>query len=383
MENLLPKVVIDARMIGKIPHGIARYVLGIAKGLRQLHADSPLPYEITFLTQLPLTDSLLENFSPFQTLPTPVPFLSSKELFFIPKILKQLEAHLYHSPSFSSLWSCPCDHLITVHDLNHLTYGNFIQKQYYRLLLKRFCRTAKKVLTVSQFSQQEIAKWLQWDPLRIQITPNAIELTTQKPLPFFQEEKTINTEILSRRGLKTKKYFLCISNEKPHKNLKMLVKAYHQFFKNNPPINPSAFWPLAITTSNLFTKQPLSGILELGQTSEKEIQILLQNAAGLFFPSLYEGFGLPPLEGAVLGTPLVVSDIPAHRETLATLSENEIFWANPYDTKEWEIAFQNIVSRQIQPTSLLTKQALLEQYSVEKLGRKIDQIYRNMLNKPL
>src|SRR5689334_900476 len=103
IQKALPKVIIDARMIDKIPHGIARYVTYLAKGLAQLRkAENGLRYEPIFL----VNSSNPDLFS-FQTIEMKSPFLSPKELIEIPKTLKRLGAALYHSPSFSSLWNCP------------------------------------------------------------------------------------------------------------------------------------------------------------------------------------------------------------------------------------------------------------------------------------
>src|SRR5689334_15606368 len=110
----LPKVVIDARMVGPIPHGIARYVTELAKGLKKLNDTVPLPYHPVFLTHGSEAGPEIQS---FETLSTQISFLNWREIIEIPVLLKKVRAGAYHSPSFSSLWSCPCPSVITVHDL--------------------------------------------------------------------------------------------------------------------------------------------------------------------------------------------------------------------------------------------------------------------------
>src|SRR5690606_14363164 len=104
MNEARPRVVIDARMGGSVGHGIARYVQAIARAIAELEkTEGPLPYELIFLTQ-----SSSISLSQQKTYPVEIPFLSVKELWQLPRVLKKLDAALYHSPSLSSLIVSPC-----------------------------------------------------------------------------------------------------------------------------------------------------------------------------------------------------------------------------------------------------------------------------------
>lgn len=355
----MKKVVIDARMVGPIPHGISKFVTSIAQGLAQQKLQNGgLPYELHFLVS---QETPTIPFQDFKTTLLHSPFLNLKELFEIPKFLKAEKADLYHSPSFSSLWTCPCPSIVTIHDLNHLQFGNLQQKLYYRFLLRPFALRSKKITTVSEFSKHEIAEWLSLSPQKIEVTYNAIE-------------PSVGGDLFQQHGLKSGQFFFCLSNSKPHKNLELLVHAYRQFRMKTPEA-----WPLVISVDSItkFFDEP--GIRTLGSLSEPLVKSLLSHTAGLFFPSLYEGFGLPPVEAAASGVRVVASCIPPHQEGLVDLPSHEVLWVEPQSLEGWTQAFQQIFRSEILPPSPTSQQKILERFSVQKLGRHIDQLYQQVL----
>src|SRR5689334_11256722 len=108
------KILIDARMVQSIPHGIARYVGLMAKGLRRRADSLGLPYEPVFLVSqdFPQSESKINSRNPdfygFPSIRVKAPFLNPRELLEIPSLLRQVDAAVYHSPSFSGLWNIPC-----------------------------------------------------------------------------------------------------------------------------------------------------------------------------------------------------------------------------------------------------------------------------------
>jgi glycosyltransferase involved in cell wall biosynthesis len=362
-----PQVVIDARMVTKIPHGISRYVTQLAKGLRRQQEGRRLEYNPVFLLSS-LAHAV--HFAPFNIHVVKAPFLHPGELLEIPQVLKTLDARLYHSPSFSSLWYCPCPSVITIHDLNHLTYGEWSKKIYYEILLKRFARRSTVIATVSEFSRNEIAQWLKIPPGKIAIVPNAVE---PYPAPPASDAAPLKPSLptLQAMGLEPGKYFFCLSNTKPHKNLPLLVQAYEKFRANFPDA-----WPLVLSVSDYSTTP---GIKSVGAVSDELAHTLLAHSGGMFFPSLYEGFGLPPLEAALLGVPLAISKIPPHEEGLADLLPSEVLWIPPDDLAGWSKAFEKIRVGGVPRTSSTSRDQLLRHFSVDQLAGKMDAIYRQIL----
>ena len=354
----MDKLLIDARMVGRVSHGISRYVTMIAHGLKQVKTGKSLSYVPVFLMNS--KNEWPEIFDSFEQIEAQSDFLSMKELIEIPQLLKKNRISVYHSTSFSSLLYSPCSWMQTVHDLNHLHYGSYSKKMYYQWILKPFLKKSKKILTVSQFSKSEIIRWLSG------LGSDAEVIYT--PLLQISKEVPSNLEnILNRYQLKQGKYFFSLSSMKPHKNLQMLIQA---FLKNK--IN----WDLVLSTQS---SHSYSGVRFLGGLSDEESRALLAGAGALVFPSLYEGFGLPPIEAAVLGTPLIVSDIPPHREGLKDLTQDEVAWLDPKSESAWGEAMVVAQEGKLKRISELSRAQMIKRYDLDEFGQNMDRIYSDVI----
>lgn len=362
------RIVIDARMIGAVPHGIARYVKNLAAGLAELPS---LKYEPIFLVSHAGRSQIPEK---FRTETVQADFLSAKELLELPRTLKELAPALYHSPSFSSLISCPCPWIVTIHDLNHLHFGGFKEKIYYKTLLKNFARGARRVMTVSEFSQREIAKWLGVPPAQIEIVYNAIE-------PVFCEptEQSLPPTLI-KNHLRAGNFLLYISHHsKAHKNSEMLLRSYIAARRKSPELPP-----LVLNASREDLPEALRGlpgIIPVGKIPDGDLRALLEFSRAALFPSLYEGFGLTPLEAAMLGARLLVSDIPSHREALVDFSPPQLNWLKPGDQESWTQGLIRLKNAPVilppDPDQLARAEA---RFSVSGLAEHMDQIYRSVLS---
>jgi alpha-1,3-rhamnosyl/mannosyltransferase len=360
--NKLSRVLIDARMVRRTPHGIARYVSRLAEGLLALRDRGALAYEPAFLVA---PDCAEPVFARFATLEARTPIHDPRELFELPGLVRKSGAALYHSPSYSSVVACPCPWLVTVHDLNHLHYGGLAQKAYYYGVLRPFARGARRLLTVSRFSRDELATWTGLPAARIGVVHNALEAELAEPVPSAE-----SAPVLARFGLTPGRYFLALSNPKPHKNLPLLLEAYRAL--------GDGAWPLVLSVREKF-----AGALSTGPLTDREARVLLRSAGALVFPSLYEGFGLPPVESLVAGVPAVVSDIPPHREAVEGVfanagEEGSMLWVDPRDRAAWTAALRAAPVSLRRPGPEVAAR-LLERYSTARLASEMDRIYRDVL----
>ena len=374
----MPVVAIDARMIGEVPHGIARYVKNLAFGLERLGG---LRYDPVFLvsekgrSQLPAS---------FRTLCLRSPFLSARELIEVSRELKSLAPDLYHSPSFSSLIHSPCPWLVTIHDLNHLRFGGLREKVYYRAILKPFALGARRVVTVSEFSQRQIATWLKRPVSQIEIVYNAVDPLFCESDISGPESSNRAMEALRKHHLQPRNYFTFFSHHsKPHKNSDFLLSAYFEARRREPSLPFLAVNATREELSSLGMAPGTSGLICLGKIPDTELKPLLQHARAVLFPSSFEGFGLPPLEAAILGARVLVSDIPPHREALVDFSPPQLQWLNPADSESWIQALVRLLGPEAaqadhsaSPEQVARAEA---RFSVRGLAEHMDRIYRAVL----
>lgn len=128
--------------------------------------------------------------------------------------------------------------------------------------------------------------------------------------------------------------------------------------------------PLAISISG----ESSNGIRKLGPLPSSDISLLLREARAFFFPSLYEGFGRPPLESALAGVLPIVSNIPPHKEGLAGVSE--ALFLDPSKERDWEKEFLRWSDKIPEPISEKSKEWIREEYSLKRLGTVMHNVYQ-------
>lgn len=240
----------------------------------------------------------------------------------LPRYLKKIG-----SPLLISFTGCgPLNYknqIITIHDVSHERYPQWFSKNYYRFyhfMMPRIGRKAHAILTVSEFSKSEIVDTLGLDRDKIHVVHSNV--------PFHN--KPTEEEILNYHTDETKeKYIIAVSSMDPRKNFIRLAEAFNNIEDKTIKLYIIGMRFKAFNTPDL---QKLVGdnIHLPGYIDDKALQGMYQNALISVYPSLYEGFGLPPLESMTYGCPAIVSDIPALRE----VSGDAALYVNPYDVED-------------------------------------------------
>ncbi|PUE16075.1 hypothetical protein B9Z32_00080 [Limnohabitans sp. MMS-10A-178] len=179
---------------------------------------------------------------------------------------------------------------------------------WYRWLYRRISRHSDFVLTVSEFSRIRLMSVLNLKPEKLLVMPNAADHFDNRSITAKELE-----EYLNKYALSPGKYILAVGSKNPNKNLNGLMQAHASLPTDRLPLvvvggsNPTVFAPIGPKIT--------SDVIDVGSINDKTLCMLYQGARALVFPSLYEGFGLPPLEAMVMGCPVIASDAGALPET--------------------------------------------------------------------
>ena len=191
--------------------------------------------------------------------------------------------------------------VVTVHDASTLDHPEWFEGKFahwYRFMLPRLMKKARKVITVSEFSRQRLLAATRLPEEKIVAIHNGVE-DRLRPIagPAL-------VDYLQRRDL-TRPYFLCVASLEPRKNLRRLFTAWEQCQPEGIEL------VIAGGAGHVFQsqgfKQVVRGVRLLGHVDDDELPGLYSGARAFLFPSIYEGFGLPPLEAMACGCPVLSS----------------------------------------------------------------------------
>jgi glycosyltransferase involved in cell wall biosynthesis len=272
---------------------------------------------------------------------------SLKGFFTQSKILKQLEeeVYLFFYPHINVPYYIPKNTIITIHDLRFLTQfwdRNEIKRKIFIFYLKRALKHSTKIIAVSNTVAKELKQ-------NFKVSDKKIEIIYE-----FVDDK-FNNQNQNYERIINKPYLLFVGNRKKHKNLILLVKAFAM-------IKGKIRHYLVIAGDKEKERDEVDILVEKLNIQERFIQFIkpsdeviisLYKFADLFvFPSLFEGFGLPPLEAVSLGCPVILSDIPVLREIFGEAG----FYFNPYSEEDLAKAILKVISNEEFKIGLLEKQ---------------------------
>ena len=290
------KLLLDARMINS--SGIGTYLKNVIPGLRK---------EVG-LALLGNPDELSAYADKEEIINFCAPIYSIREQGIA---LKSRGADVFWTPHYNVPLLSPGSkkRLVTIHDVFHLAYFNQLttaQKFYSRLMISAAVSLSDQIITVSQFSKEEIVRHTGCKPDKIKVIYNGVRTE-----PVLKDPAGIRA-----RYRLPEKYLLFVGNVKPHKNLKKLLEAYlllapsvREEFKVVIVGKKEGFITGDSGLISMVSSTPeLSGNIHFtGFVADEDMDSIYALASLFVFPSLYEGFGLPPLEAMLNKCPVLSS----------------------------------------------------------------------------
>ena len=366
------RIAIDARKLHD--YGIGTYINNIVIELAQLDEAN----DYVFLCRqedCEYINSLADN---FQSIPQRSAHYSISEQLSIPISLTFNSIDLFHAPHYVLPALTPCRSIVTIHDCIHLKFPQYLPNRIASLYawsqLWIAVKRAQAIITVSEHSKNDIAELLNVPREKISVIPNAISnrFATKLANEFLAGIK---------KRLQLERPFIMYSgNIKPHKNITTLINAFKQVqLRGHNDIE------LLIVGHHGADRAPLEkqvqqlGLQErvrfLGIQSEEHLAGLYQLAELFVLPSLYEGFGLSPLEAMASGTPVVASNVASLPEVLGKAA----FFVDPRDAGSIADGITAILDNEVLRSDLIAKgRSRAQTFSWRRTAQQIYRVYNQI-----
>ena len=376
----LVKVAIDIRRMTEF--GVGTYIRNVVRTLGRLD------HETTYLligspAKVKEIGSLPPN---FHTIPLAEPELSLKSYREFRTIVKRLDCDLVHIPNlFSVPRMLPCPYVITVHDmLEHMARGQQRAGLWGSLhfqLTKQVLRGAGRIFAVSNFTKNEMEKLFDIPAGRIEVIYNAIDERF-----LHGHASAADRQLIAERYQVTYPFLLYAGRISPHKNVVRMIEAFSALKTELDKDQAFPDLKLIIIGDDVSGNPDLrrtvirSGVQNdvrfLGFVPIEVLRTFYDQAKIFIFPSLYEGFGLPPLEAMAHGTPVVTSNVSSLPEVVG----NAAVLVHPENVFEIMRALQRVLLDQ--PLREKMKERSYRQaakFSWEKSVRRIMDSYREVV----
>jgi glycosyltransferase involved in cell wall biosynthesis len=330
---------IDAHAIGAKQGGNETYISNLITALAE--TDQQNQYTI-YLTSRAAAEKWRGRYANFtvRLLPPPTPLV--RVPLALTADLRRHRVDLLHV-QFTAPPFCPVPIVTTIHDLSfeHLpeTFTRRGRMQL-RMTVRNTARRARLIITGSEFSRQDIIRTYSIAPEKIVVTHHGVSASFHA-----QPSSDAEVEIIKKRFGIRRDYLLAVGSLQPRKNLVRLLRAYSFLrsteaeFRHQLVITGRRLW-LAEEIFSEIRRQPWAkDIIVTDYVSDEELLLLYRHARSLVYPSLFEGFGLPPLEAMACGTPVITSNTSSLPEVVG----NAALLIDPYNEKHIAQAMLQIV----------------------------------------
>ncbi len=297
----------------------------------------------------------------------------------LPRELAEREIDVYHSPRDMGLpdparLPCPC--VMTLHDIILVRlasdYYSAAHARSYQRRLRDKVEGADHIITISEFSRNDIVDWSGVDPGKVSIVPNGV---ADKFRPVG--EAAVLSAVTERYHLPPR-YALCVGSTEPRKNIRTAIKAFSQVRRVRAELQLviTGVEYCGVGPDQAFAGLDLDGVHFAGYVHDNDMPAVYSLADVLVFPSLYEGFGLPPVEAMACGTPVVTSNATSIPEVVGDAA----VLVDPRNAAEIAGAMEMLLSSpEVREDLILKGKAIASRYTWSACARETRKIYEQVL----
>jgi glycosyltransferase involved in cell wall biosynthesis len=373
------KIAIDIRRMTEF--GVGTYIRNVVRTLGRLDRENKYLL-IGPSSKVEEIGSLPPN---FHAVPLHQPERSLKGWWEFRAVLRRLDCDLVHVPNiFSVPRALPCPYVMTVHDmLEHMSLGrkrNDLWRSVHFQLTMRVLRGAARIFAVSNFTKTEMEKLFGIPPERIEVVYNAIDERF-----LHGHASGADRDLIAKRYQVTYPFLLYAGRVSAHKNVVRMIEAFSALKGELEKERAYPDLKLIIIGDDLSGNPDLrrtvvrSGVQNdvrfLGFVPIEVLRIFYDSAKIFVFPSLYEGFGLPPLEAMAHGTPVVTSNVSSLPEVVG----NAAVLVNPENVFEIMRALHRVLLDQLLRERMKERSYVQAgKFSWEKSVLRILEVYRQV-----
>lgn len=283
------------------------------------------------------------------------------------KSIKRFKPDLFHSPTFTAPYFAGFPVVINIHDLTPMIYPDFFHvkyKFYYNIFVKYIARKATRIITSSQCSKSDICRLFSINENKVSVVFDSGYSDTDKKIEY------------SINGVKPG-FVLFVGNQMPHKNFIRSVKAFDEFRKKFKP--DAQFVAVGVSEEFFKTSETanIENVICVKYIDPPRLQSVYEKAGVLLFASLYEGFGIPPIEAMSYGVPVISSNISCMPEIL----QDAYLPVDPQDVNLMADALKKVYGDEHLRATLVKKgYEQAKKYSWEKSAKDVINIYKEILH---
>ncbi|MFH1223904.1 MAG: glycosyltransferase family 1 protein [Pseudomonadota bacterium] len=356
-------IMFDGRVIGKKMSGPARHLINLVDGLNEVAPQNKYTVVINDKVAFDHFGDKVDVYWARSKFSSPMEYIE------IPKIISKLKPDIFHNPYFSPIIPKKnIPYIITIHDLINITHQkNIFKKFFYKAAVQHACRLSDRVLTVSEYSKEEIANILHVRREHIDVIYNGIQ---DKFFHHLDEKRML--EVKNKYELPDK-YILYVGSHDVHKNLKGTIDAFMQAKVDVPLV-------LALTWNEIrgycSTSLKPDNVICVGPVTDIDLPYIYKKASLFVFMSFIEGFGLPVVEAFASGVPVITSNVTS----LPEISRGCAIEVDPHDIPAIASAIKIALSDNIiRERNVKMGLERAKDFTIKRMAERVLRVYDKIL----